>query len=580
MKLHDQLSEDSRLDQLAARLVADAQNREDLVDRGLQPRQPHSWTTPLDAAEYLAARCQLVRQEKKLDFDSRCRDRATPLEQKVDDVIRRLRKQDEQTIYNAASPRRGFAGQQHKRFAGDHFLSNRELIDQTALFDIASHLPKGAHLHIHYNACLPPSVLLDIAKGMDRMFITSDVALVPDNDFASFDSCELQFSITSPDREKPGNLFSRDYKPRQTMRFDDFLRQFPSERHHLGAEAWLLDKLCFHEEEAHGLLQTADGAWEKFNGRTRMMKGLFNYETAYRTYTRRCLQDFMRDNIQYAEIRPNFMKSNQLFTDDGTSRIDNRGIVTMIIQEVAKFQQDMASEGRYFGGLKIIYTTPRSLSTEDVGQSLEECMQFKKEWPQWIAGYDLAGQESKGRPLKDFVPEFLEFKKKCAAEGVDIPFLFHCGETLDMGTDVDGNLVDALLLGAKRIGHGYALTKHPCVMQEMKARGVCLELCPISNEVLGLASRAAGHSMYPLLANNVHCTVNSDNGALFRSTLSHDFYQVMIGRDDLGLFAWKQLALWSIQHGCLDQAEREKLLGEWELLWEGFLAWVIEKYGM
>lgn len=65
-----------------------------------------------------------------------------------------------------------------------------------------------------------------------------------------------------------------------------------------------------------------------------------------------------------------------------------------------------------------------------------------------------------------------------------------------------------------------------------------------------------------------------------RSTLSHDFYQVMIGRDDLGLFAWKQLALWSIQHGCLDQAEREKLLGEWELLWEGFLAWVIEKYGM
>lgn len=131
-------------------------------------------------------------------------------------------------------------------------------------------------------------------------------------------------------------------------------------------------------------------------------------------------------------------------------------------------------------------------------------------------GYDLAGEESKGRPLKDFVEEFLGFKRECAMAGVDIPFLFHCGETLDMGTDSDGNLVDALLLGAKRIGHGFALAKHPYVMQKMKSRGICLELCPISNEVLGLTPRTAGHSMYPLLANNLHCTVSSDNGALFR----------------------------------------------------------------
>lgn len=112
--------------------------------------------------------------------------------------------------------------------------------------------------------------------------------------------------------------------------------------------------------------------------------------------------------------------------------------------------------------------------------------------------------------------ELLDFKKNCAEANVDIPFLFHCGETLDMGTDVDGNLVDALLLGAKRIGHGFALTKHPYIMQQMRRSGVCLELCPISNEVLGLTPRVAGHSMYALLANNVHCTINSDNGAFYR----------------------------------------------------------------
>ena len=131
-------------------------------------------------------------------------------------------------------------------------------------------------------------------------------------------------------------------------------------------------------------------------------------------------------------------------------------------------------------------------------------------------GFDLVGEEAKGRPLKDFAKELIEFQKLCKDEGLDIPFLFHCGETLDMGTDTDGNLVDALLLNSKRIGHGFALAKHPYIMQHMKERNICLELCPISNEVLGLTPRVSGHAMYQLLANNMHCTVSSDNGTLFR----------------------------------------------------------------
>lgn len=125
------------------------------------------------------------------------------------------------------------------------------------------------------------------------------------------------------------------------------------------------------------------------------------------------------------------------------------------------------------------------------------------------------GEEVKGRPLKDFAGELLDFGAKCAAAGVEIPLLLHCGETLEVGTATDANVVDALLLGARRIGHGFALARHPHVLQQMKARGVCVELCPISNEVLGLTPRVGGHAMYALLADNVHCTVNSDNGAMF-----------------------------------------------------------------
>lgn len=126
------------------------------------------------------------------------------------------------------------------------------------------------------------------------------------------------------------------------------------------------------------------------------------------------------------------------------------------------------------------------------------------------------GEESRGKPLNFFVHEFLEFQKNCKEAKVDIPFLFHCGETLDIGSETDDNLLDALLLKSKRIGHGFALARHPYIMERMKKDGVCLEVCPISNEVLGLMPRANGHAMYNLLANNVHCTVNSDNGTLFK----------------------------------------------------------------
>lgn len=195
------------------------------------------------------------------------------------------------------------------------------------------------------------------------------------------------------------------------------------------------------------------------------------------------------------------------------------------------------------------------------------------------------------------MPEFLEFKKSCREAKVEIPFLFHCGETLDVGSDTDGNLVDALLLDSKRIGHGFALPRHPYVLEQMKKRNICIEVCPISNEILGLTPRINGHSMYSLLANNVHCTISTDNGTLFRyvcasspphlpsltlrhrSRLSHDFYQTMAGKADMTLHGFRQLIEWSLEHSCLDDASRTSIRADWEVMWDTFCQGVVDEYG-
>ena len=218
-----------------------------------------STASPSSIKEYDELRKEVLSRERALDFDYSCQQWATPSERLADAIIRRLRAQDDANVYGKAPPRTGYGGQRHPRFAGDHFLPNRELIDRTELFKVAQRMPKGGHLHIHFNACLQPDVLLGIAKGMDRMFIMSNLPLVPDNGYENFDRCEIQFQIMSPERECPGDLFSAAYTPWQAMKFQEFRDHFGLYYNKATVDGWLKDKLMFHEEEVHNHLQTASG---------------------------------------------------------------------------------------------------------------------------------------------------------------------------------------------------------------------------------------------------------------------------------------------------------------------------------
>ncbi|KAK4166426.1 putative adenosine deaminase-related growth factor [Cladorrhinum sp. PSN259] len=537
---------------------------------------------------YDALRDEICTVEGALAFDHVCAskakvDKSRDNEFKANKKLQQLKIDDINHWYNKAASIPGYHGQLHPRFFGDHFLSNVPIIEKTQLFKLFRAMPKGAHLHIHFNANLLPNFLLDIAKNMDRMYVWSNIKLVDSTgnlDPTALDLCRIQFSILSSDAVKQrgeGDVFDTEYrggsgKEPRVMQFKRFLQEFPK-RHRNSNEtvdAWLQNKLVFQQEETYGLLQTAEGAWEKFNARTQMMKGLFNYKTAYEKYTEKCLEDFVDDNIQYVEIRPNFMSTNQVWLDDGSKLIDNMGILDLIIEQYKQFQE--AHRERVIKGLKVIYCTPRSFDKAQVKEALIECLKFKlnPKYGKYIAGFDLVGEEGKGHPLRFFKDEFISFKKACATAGTEIPFLFHCGETLDIGTDTDGNLVDALLLGSKRIGHGFALPRHPLVMEQMKKQNVCVEVCPISNEILGLTPRISGHSVYNLLANNVHCTVSTDNGTFFRSRLSHDFYQVMAGKSDMTLHGFRQLIEWSIEHSCMEPEVKAKVYIDWEKMWNYF----------
>jgi hypothetical protein len=72
-----------------------------------------------------------------------------------------------------------------------HFLGNVDLINQTLLFEVATKMPKGAHLHIHFNSCLPARFLIEQARDVDAMYIRRYVKIC----FHSYLGTELFESV-------------------------------------------------------------------------------------------------------------------------------------------------------------------------------------------------------------------------------------------------------------------------------------------------------------------------------------------------------------------------------------------------
>lgn len=230
---------------------------------------------------------------------------------------------------------------------------------------------------------------------------------------------------------------------------------------------------------------------------------------------------------------------------------------------------------------------------------MKHLIKTKALYPHLISGFDLVGHEDPGRTLADLTPLLFWFRKACAEASLTIPFFFHAGETLGSGTGADTNLFDALTLGTRRIGHGFSLYKHPLLMNMVRDRKVCVEVCPVSNELLRLTSNVNAHPLPALLANGVPVALCNDDPAVLGvddAGLSYDFWQCVQGIESLGLDGLGALAENSVRYAAFEDAEakewtdecragrfgkgvRAMRMKEWGRSWERFCQWVVIEFG-
>jgi aminodeoxyfutalosine deaminase len=144
--------------------------------------------------------------------------------------------------------------------------------------------------------------------------------------------------------------------------------------------------------------------------------------------------------------------------------------------------------------------------------ALEEHLRFAQQAKGRVLGIGLGGDE-RSVQTSEFVPLFE------AAREMGLKTVCHAGEFA--GARSVWEAVE--LLGSQRIGHGIRACEDPALLAVLRRRRIPLEVCPTSNLRTGVVRRWSEHPLPRLLEEGLRITLNSDDPALFRTSLDAEF---------------------------------------------------------
>lgn len=172
--------------------------------------------------------------------------------------------------------------------------------------------------------------------------------------------------------------------------------------------------------------------------------------------------------------------------------------------------EDVISEGERRGvRLRLIPDVVRNIGPAAADVTLEWALAGRG---RGVVAMGLAGIEA-GYPNEPYREHFATAKR----EGLHC--VAHAGE--HGGPESIRSVLE--VCGAERIGHGVRAVEDPTLVEELRVRGVPLEVCPTSNVCLGVFPDLASHSFDRLYRSGVPVTVNSDDGPLFNTDLTNEY---------------------------------------------------------
>ena len=206
------------------------------------------------------------------------------------------------------------------------------------------------------------------------------------------------------------------------------------------------------------------------------------------------LLELQKDNIKYVEARfaPFFSCGEGL---------SYRQIMESVL--------DGLKEGSKETGIlyQVIACNMRHLDEEVNIRMMRECREFLGEG---LCAIDLAGDEA-GMPNALFGNLFAEAKK------LDYPYTIHAGECGSIQC-----ILDAVEMGAKRIGHGIAMMGNAEVQKLLASKRIGVEMCPISNYQTKALQPGDIYPIREFAKAGVLAAINTDNRTVSNTSITKE----------------------------------------------------------
>jgi adenosine deaminase CECR1 len=393
-------------------------------------------------------------------------------------------------------------------------LETKRLIDQSPILEIMKRMPKGGVLHVH-----------GFAMG-DFQWLVKNATYMP--------NCYIYLGDEEPPRKGTLRLLSNP--PNENWHLVSELREATADVEKFDEE--LYRSVTLGEEDI-----TQPDIWAEFRKCFARSIGMLNDAAIWDGFCRKMLWDLIDENVQYLETR---------------ARIGRQEIIEEIQQDHPEFQ------------VKYIEYSGRSASRERIAQSLDRFLDQRAKDPDSYIGFDLVEEEDEENTNLFYIQEILEARHKAAQLDMALPLYIHSGESNWTESE---NILDAVLLDAKRIGHGISLFKHPLLMQIVKERKIAIEVCPISNQVLGYVADLRNHPAVLYINSGLPVVICPDDPGIWKCTFSYDYYAAFMAWG-LDLKCLKQLAMNSLIYSAMDPEEKEIALKFWQKEWDGFISWL------
>ena len=144
-------------------------------------------------------------------------------------------------------------------------------------------------------------------------------------------------------------------------------------------------------------------------------------------------------------------------------------------------------------------------------KNIETIEVAKKFLGKGVVAMDLAGAEGLF-PNEMFEEEFKLIKEN------NIPLTIHAGEASG-----SNSVKSALDFGAVRIGHGIHSIEDENVLEELKNKDVCLEVCPKSNLDTKTISKYDDLPLRQFIEKGIKVSINTDDMTVSNTTLKQEY---------------------------------------------------------